>query len=89
MRHLAEEDGDGVGKQRILDANEVEGLASSAGCQEYVEVSKRLWWIDLCLRGRLTPLLFWHQHSRSHPKHPSKAVDVQAGTPTQVDFPSV
>ena len=37
MRYLADEDG-GTGKQRILDANEVEALASTAGCQEHVEV---------------------------------------------------
>lgn len=37
MRYLADEDGD-TGKQRILDANEVEDLASTAGCHEHVEV---------------------------------------------------
>eukprot|EP00752_Nemacystus_decipiens_P006113 g5514.t1 len=36
MRHLA--DDERSGKQRILEATEVEALASSAGCQEYVEV---------------------------------------------------
>lgn len=46
MRHLAEEDGGGIGKKRILDATEVEVLASSAGCQENVEVSELLWCID-------------------------------------------
>lgn len=38
VRHLAVEDG-GIGKQRILNADEVEALASSAGCLEHVEVS--------------------------------------------------
>lgn len=57
MRHLADEDGDGSGsgKQRILDANEVEVLAMSAGCQEYVEVSKHLWWVDSCFLAHCTP----------------------------------
>lgn len=41
MRYLADEDG-GTGKQRILDANEVEDLASTAGCQEHVEVCFRV-----------------------------------------------
>lgn len=46
IRHLAEEDGEGIGKQRILEASEVETLASSAGCQEYVEVRKLARWSD-------------------------------------------
>lgn len=50
LRRLAEDYGDGTGKQRILDANEVEALVSSAGCQEYVGVSKRLWWIHLFVK---------------------------------------
>lgn len=37
-RHLYDEDG-GVGNQRILNADEVEALASSTGCLEHVEVS--------------------------------------------------
>ncbi|CAM9489980.1 unnamed protein product [Scytosiphon promiscuus] len=36
MRYLVDEDGD-IGEQRILNADEVEALASSAGCLEHVE----------------------------------------------------
>lgn len=43
IRHLDEDDGEGTGKQRILEASEVEALVSSAGCQEYVEVRKLVW----------------------------------------------
>lgn len=40
-------EGDGGDGQRILDASEVEELASSAGCREHVEVSFQSRFFDL------------------------------------------
>lgn len=47
--HLVDEN-EGIGMQRILDANEVEVLASTAGCLEHVEVG---WLIHSCLVVRV------------------------------------
>lgn len=38
-RRLLDDEGDGGDKQRILDPNEIEEMASSAGCRQHVEVS--------------------------------------------------
>lgn len=66
MRHLAEESGDGTGKQRILDADEVEVLASSAGCQEHVEVRRSLPG-GLSYTSISHPFADGRQNSRNHP----------------------
>lgn len=38
-RRFLDDEGDGSDKQRILDPNEIEEMASSAGCRQHVEVS--------------------------------------------------